>query len=815
MIRNYLVIAWRNLWAHKVFSLVSIIGLSLGTASLVVLLYYVQSERSYDDFHENADQIYRIRNDHYRTGELTSQRATTYRNTGPSLAQDFPEVRSYARLTGTFGNSIVISPQGESTNGQPFYEESFFYADSSFLTMFTFPLLKGDASTALAGTNGVVVSERAAQRYFGDDDPIGQTVVIDGDKRYQVTGVLQDVPKNSHLQFDWLFAIHSLDDFKGQGAQYWGGGGGDVAYTYIQLHPEADPRALERKLPRFVEKYRGQPESDGAIHDKLLLQPLRDIHLHSSLELEAGKNGSEVVVDFLEIIGVLVMLIAWLNYVIISMANALGRVSEIGVRKAMGAQKDQIVSQFLIETCLLNALSCVIAVLLLGLFIPIVNSFTHIAISFALFESFFTWVLLLAVFLAGVLVVGAYPAVFLSTFPATAMTKGRVSATSNNSWLRKGLVVFQFAAAVVLISFTMGIVQQLRYMRTQDLGINIEKTLVVRAPGVTDSTYFTRLHAFKTELQKIPAIKSITASSEIPGKPFSATRIIARQNTEIADAKKYRSAWVDEAYLSTFEARLIAGRNFDVAFGTDEQAIVINEALANSLNFRSTQEAIGQKVLAQGAGDCTIVGVVGNYHQQSLKEGHEPIVFFLNTWRSKRYFSIKLDNNLPRTTKASMAYIQSTWKELFPANPFDYFFLDDFYTKQYQSDRQFGQVFGLFSGLAIFIACLGLVGLALFTTERRTKEIGIRKVLGASTGKILFLLNQDFLILILLATVVAWPAAYLGINEWLQSYAFRIDITIWLFIVPSILILILAVMAVSSQTWRFANKNPVDSLRSE
>jgi putative ABC transport system permease protein len=815
MLRHYLTVAGRTLAGHKTFTALNLGGLALALAAFVFLFQYVRFERSYDGFHVRADQLYRLRNDHFLDGRLVSSRATTYRDAGPSLKADFPEVQAFARLSGTFGNRVVIAarqPGGRVAEG---FEEKLFYADPSFLTLFTFPLRKGDPATALAAPFAAVLTEKAARRYFGNADPVGRTLTVDGAGPFTVTGVLADPPLQSHLQFDFLFSITSLPDFQGRYAARWSGAGGDVAYTYVQLRPGTNPVAFGAKLPGFLRKYQSEGVSSTAPTDALILQPVRDIHLHSDLELEAGPNGNATVVGFLWVAAVGVLLVAWMNYLNLATANAAARARDAVLRRVLGATRAALLGQLFFEALLVHGLAALAAGLLLGMALPLAN--THLSID----PGFFGWTdaagwgMLLAVAGAAIATAGGYP-VTARASEWWAAPGGRAAGAGKGFTLRQVLIGVQFVVSVTFLCAALAVYRQLHYLQSRPLGIHTARTLVVQAPGVVDATYPGRLGVLKRELLGLGGIEACTASSEIPGKAFSATRAVARWGQPPGQAERFATAWVDDAFFPAYRIPLVAGRNFREASPADDSGVIVNELLVKALGLHSAGRAVGQRVLVQGAGECTILGVAADYHHLSPAQAVRPTAFLRNTHRNRRYVSLKLSPGLDgRAVRTLLRRVAQRWRRQFPANPFAYFFLDAAFQRQYQPEERLGRLLVLFAGLAVGVAAAGLFGLTLHTTRRRTKEVGIRKVLGASLPGLLWLLCREAVALFAAGTLVAWLLAYLGVQQWLASFALRVPLTPGLFLAPAAAVLLLTMAVVGVQTLRAALANPTDSLRQE
>ena len=802
MIGHYLKVSARNLVRYKTHSFLNILGLAIAIASSVIIYQYVLFETSYDSFNSKADRIFRIRFDYYQNGVKDGYGgASTYSAVGPALEQDYPEVESFARLM-PFGEGTVVT-----YNNKPNFEKKVFYAEASFLKMFSFPLIKGDVETALSQPNTIVISESAARRILGDEEPMGKIIQVlsDGPTPMQIVGVFKDVPENSHIKFDFL--VSYVTTYPWEWTQNdWGRL--DI-YTYILLNQGADFHELQAKLPAFIEKYEGDALRSTNSWEELTLQPLTDIHLHSNVGGELEINGNYKITFFLAIIAVFIMLIAWINYINISSANALDRAKEVGIRKVAGANRRQIALQFFFETTVINCMAIATAAILIFAAQPYIEALVGKPLTLAVFTDLRVLVSLLAILLFGIVLTGTYPVVAISSFAIASVLKGELKRSPAGWMLKKGLVVFQFTASVTLIISTIAVYQQVKHMQNQKLGIAIDQFLVVTAPQqISDSTFRARIEPFKNGLLKLPQVSYVTASTAVPGEEIG--RI---QNFRLADKTEefnsfFRVIGIDDNFMPAYQSSFVAGRNFSREL--KRPSVIINEAAVERLKFKDAQDAIGRGVLwGERNTVFEVIGVISNYHQQSLKNDFHPTIFFYNpaAWG---YFSLKLSNS---DLQSTIDQVEKNWKSLYPGNPFTFFFLDDFFNQQYKEDWQFSRMFTTFSVIAIFIACLGLFSLSYFTAVQRTKEVGIRKVLGADVSNIINLLLKDFVILIVLANLVAWPLSYLAISKWLEGYAFHIDITLWLFLVPGMIVMLIGVLTVSYHTSRVAQTNPVNVLR--
>ncbi|MGB3850656.1 MAG: ABC transporter permease [Tunicatimonas sp.] len=697
-----------------------------------------------------------------------------------------------------------------------FHEESGFYADSTFFNLFSFPLRYGSPPTALAAPRSIVLSVALAEKYFGDDwergVPLGKTITFNGMQQGQftVTGVMEDVPPNSHLQFDFLLSYTSLPSESGMNRSWaW-----SQCYTYVQLTPTAEPAAVENKLVALIDKY-----YDWGTKPVMFLQSLTSIHMDSNLLFEAGVNGSRASVYFLSIVGAFVLLIGWINYLNLTLAKSADRAKEVGVRKTMGAQQRHVIGQFVVESMMINASAAILAVGLVVVLQPMVSSYlawqvpTVGVVELSLAPIYGVPYLFIVLFLAGSVISALYPAWVMTHAPLIAVRHQNSRVSARGITFRKALVVTQFAASTALIFGSLIVSQQLAYMQQYDLGMNTNQVLVLKASPESDSTYQSGLRYFKNEVNALASVEKATVANFIPGQEISHNRGIQRTDGGTKRGSNFYVVRTDEDFAATLQLTLIAGRNFSPKVNAGPaEGVILNEAAVAMLGYDSPAGALHQRVTLMERGDplLEIIGIVENYHQQSLQQAPEAIVLRYAP-ATVGYVALRLESVSPFL----LGQVQAAWERAFPGSPFDYFFLDDYYNRQYQADRQFDKVFRGFTALAILIASLGLFGLASHTAIRHTKEIGIRKVLGASVLSVLVLLSQEYIKLTGIALVIAIPLANYFFSEWLSNFAYRTPIQGWMFIVSATLVLLIALLTISAQTLRAAQRNPVDSLRDE
>jgi putative ABC transport system permease protein len=812
MLKNYFIIAFRTYFRNKGITLVNIAGLTIGMAAFIIIVLYVSYERSFDRVHKNSENIYRLQYNLYEEGQRLRTLATTVPAAATVLKENFTEVIDYARATRDFLEYAAFSHGADVS----FRASRIFVVTPSFLKMFNFPLLKGDSQTALSGPFQAVISQSLAQKYFSGENPIGKVITYNNRHDFKITGVSQDVPSNTHFKFDVLLSYKSLpyvahleeDSTRGEMDWHWAG-----FYTYISLKPGTDSQKLEEKFNERLATERGKDWEKNHYRQEFVLQPLEDIHLFSNLaeEVEPDEQGNGNAVKMLSLIAIFVLVLAWVNYINISTSRAMERAKEVGVRKVSGAHRKELVKQFFFEYLGIISISIILTVLLVLEIKPYFSRFSGAELSFRLlFQSPF-WMKLAEVFLAGTFLAGIYPALILSSFKPIVVLKGRLTKSTKGIRLRRFLVVCQLAISVALIAGTIIVFLQISFMLNKDLGIDINQTLVVHAPGMNMApppVFSNNLKAFREEVVRYPQVLGVTSATSVPGEEILWEKFIRKKEDHPSLAFQIRIVGIDYDFIPLFGVNLLAGRNFAESFTTDHQAVILNEAAIRELGYKDSEEAIHRKVNMWGE-DWSIIGVL-DYYQYPLKTAQVPRAYILSGNRG--FVALKLD---PKDLHQTMVWIKKKWEEYFPSIPYDYFFLDEFFNRHYRNERMFGKIFGLFSGLTIFIACLGLFALASHNSVQRTKEIGIRKAFGASVRNIYFLLSKEFLRLVLFASVFAIPFTYFQMNKWLQNFAYRTHIEWWIFAAAWIIVSVVVLLTISYQTFRAALANPVDALRYE
>lgn len=804
MLTNYIKIAVRNLMKTKLFSIINILGLAVGMTACLLILHYVNFEKSYDTFHEDSHRIYRLRHERSSEDGFPVRFASCCPPAAPLIRGKYPEVEKIAR--------IFRHRAGVSFGDNYFHEERMYFAEPDFLDILKFKFIDGDPLTGIHAPNTAFISLSTARKYFGDHNPMGKTIYVDKKNDYVVTGVFEDIPQNSHLKFDILLSWKNAESLFGpEVLDAWGHTG---FYTYVRLKPGTDPFKFQKKLETLVNVQFGDALKKYKMTLRLILQPLTGIHLTSHVMQEYELNGSLDSVNFLLLIALFIMVIAWVNYINLSTARSMDRAKEVALRKVVGGTRGQLMIQFFFETILLNGAAIFIALGLMEFILPLFSQVTGTPSSFSIWRESWFWTVMPGLFLAGVFLSGFYPVAVISSFKPASVLKGKLAASTAGVKLRKILVVFQFVMALILIAGTFTIYRQIEFMRSRELGFSMEQTLVVRAPRVRDEAFKKKIVTFKETLLSDSNVNKFCVATEVPGRQILWDAGAIHKAGEPSDrGKNYQIVGIDYDFVDFFDLEILYGRNFSKEFPTDDKALILNETAVKWMGFESSEAAVGQLVSYWGE-LYPIVGVLKDYHQQSLKKAFEPHIFWLLPYgRGNRgVFAVKIN---PRNVEETVRRVRRQYEAFFPGNPFDFFFLADYYDQQYNADELFGEVIGIFSFLAIFVTALGIFGLSSFVSVQRTKEIGIRKVLGANVSQILFLLIKDFLVLIGISFIVALPLSYFGINEWLSTFAYRMNLNPMLFLLPLLAVSAITLITIGSHVVKAALKNPADSLKYE
>jgi putative ABC transport system permease protein len=810
MLRNYLKIAIRNLWKNKTFSFINIAGLAIGLGCFLLIALYVLDELSFDKYNANADRIYRINSD-IRFGGADLHMPVTSDMMGQILRKDYPQVEQYTRLY-TFNGDKLIKKENEYIN-----EEHVAHADSTFFDVFTFPAVEGDTRTALNEPNTVVITESMAKKYFSSVHALGKNIEVKDERSplYKVTAVIKDMPENSHFHFDFLFSMKNVN-------YNWGQLTSHNFYTYIRLKQGTDPKAFEKNFDQYIDKY-VLPEAKQFMNISSMeefkkagnslvysLIPLTQIHLHSNRQFELSPGGNIQYVYIFSAVALFILIIACINFMNLTTARSANRAREVGIRKVLGTEKRQLVKQFLFESTMMVIIALLIAIPAVWLVLPLFNDMAAKQMAAtSLFSPYILPLLIALPFLVG-LMAGSYPAFFLSAFRPIEVLKGKLKLGAKSGILRSVLVVAQFWMSIVIIIGTIVVYRQLHYIQTRNLGFNKDEVLIVNGVGALNNN----MVPFKNDVLQLPGVSSGTLSGYLP-----VTNSYRSDNTWSTEAVMTTKTgfdmqnWqVDYDYVKTMGMQIIKGRNFSKDFGADSSAIIINETTANIIGFK---DPIGKQLFRavdqQGRiGSFTIIGVVKNFNFETLHQEVGPLAFELGTGGGLASFKVNTSN-----INQLIAQVREKWKSVAPSLPFSYRFLDDSFNEMYRNEQRVGKIALVFSALAIFIACLGLFGLATFIAEQRTKEIGIRKVLGASVQGIVQMLSKDFMKLVAVSFVIAAPTALYFMNKWLQDFAYRVTISWWIFVVAGLAALFIALITVSFQAIRAAITNPVKSLRTE
>jgi putative ABC transport system permease protein len=802
VVRNYFKVAFRSLWKNKKFSFINIFGLATGMACSLLIFLFVTNENSYDKYHTDATNIHRVVKDFVNDDKSRLPDATTPPALAPALQREIPEVTQATRVFPSWGSKYLIKYGDKAIN-----EEKLFRVDSNFFDVFTFPFVQGNNLKAFAQLNSIVLTESSAKRYFGKDNPMGKVLTIDNLGDMMVTGVLKDVPDNSHFHFDFLISIRKLAGNIDQNWNFYN------FYTYVKLKPNTDITIFTKKVQGIYDKANDQATNI------FYTQPLTDIHLRSKLKWELEPNGDKLYVYVFMMIAIFIILIAAINYVNLATAKASVRAKEIGVRKVAGAVRSSLIKQFLVESVITCIIAAALSVLIAHLLLPVVNELTAKQLSVVDNPTVLLYVVLGALFIG--IVAGFFPAIYLSSFKPIQVLKGLKLRESGTLSLRKALVVTQFTISIVLIIGALIISRQMNFIQSANLGLDKEQVIVVKNAG---SLSLPTRNSFQNVVLQMPGVKKVSVSDGMVGG-LNWTTGLNLKGSDNSQLINFLSVGND--YTDVLGLELKEGRGFSSKFPADtlnngipngplEQnigGVILNEKAVKDLGIKSS--SIGQQLEYGRDGDTvyyvTVVGVAKDFHFTSFKNEIKPFAFFNNPRRADN-FTIKLSTD---NIQATLAQLENKWKQFSIDRPFEYTFLDETFSKLYQAESRFQKVFISLVVLGIIIACLGLLGLATFAAQQRVKEIGIRKVLGASVASVVGLLSKDFLKLVAIALILAVPIAWYFMNKWLQEFAYRINIEWWVFVVAAVIALLIAFLTISSQAIKAAMSNPVKNLRTE
>lgn len=802
MLRNYFTVALRNILKDKFYSLINVFGLMLGIASCIFITIYINDEVSYDRFHKKADRIYRV-TEFIETEGSGEQSSSAPFPTGPTLVEEYGTmIESQVRFFDFQSPTLLIT---ERDSKKEFNEPNVLFVDSTFFQLFDYEILKGDKATALQKPNSVLLTESAALRYFGSDDPIGKILQIEGRQDLIVTGVMPNSPSNSHFQFEFLVSFSTLRNFfNGQypTTWYW-----NPCWTYVLLKEGVKADEVVKKFPSFIQKY--FPEFIQK-ESRMELQPLTDIHLTSDLEFELQANSSKDNIYVFAIIGGFILFIASMNFMNLSTARSAKRAKEVGLRKTLGGERSQLIFQFLLESLIISLVAILLAVAVAAIGLPSFNLLAEKTVDYSIFFNPIILFALVAIFIVVGVGSGLYPALVLSSFVPIKVLKDSMAKGGRGAILRKTLVVVQFSLSIIMIISTVIAINQLDFLRKSDTGFDQQQLMYVSALR----TPITRTYpAFKKELELRPDVEGVTGVLDVLGSKHQGDNY---RFEGMDKSKLFSVIWVNHDFFKTFSLDILEGRPFQETNTTDDSlALIVNEALVKQMGWKN-EDAIG-KPFDYNQYHGQIVGVVQDFNFVSKHKTIEPLILQLRSNPghfnfSLKYVAIKLNTkDLPGTVAA----VEAKWKELVPERPFDYFFLDQELDKLYKDEEKLGKVAGIFSALAVIVACLGLFALASFMAEERKKEIGIRKVMGGSVSQIVLLLSKDFSKLIALAFVIACPLAWYAIHAWLSNFAFHVEISWVIFLLVGIVTLLIALLTISYRALQAAFANPVKSIRHE
>ncbi len=791
MVKNYLKIAFRNLIKYKIYTGINILGLAIAMAACLLIYLFINHENSFDRFHQKADQIYRLTELQSFTGITPQRVALSMFPMGPALKEDYPEIVDFTRY---WGRSDWFFRQGE----KEIFLNKLAVVDSSFFSIFDFELAKGDERTALIEPRSIVLSEETAEKFFPSENPIGKQITIEDTLQFQITGVVQNPPKNSHLQFEALVSISTFDNDRRR--NNWGS---NFLITYLQLTENADISKLEADFPNFLTKHISEEATEFY---QLFLQPLTDVHLGSTGITHDYLNWQKFNRDYIYIFSILaifVLLIASINFMNLSTARSVSRAKEVGIRKTIGARRLQLARQFVGESVILAVIAAALALLLAQLFLPMVNNISARSLSLNLVENPLMLPSILGIAVLIGILSGIYPALFLSAFQPVKVLKGVAGRRGRKSNLRSVLVITQFAIAIVLIAGTFIAAKQLKFMRDYNPGFNKNQAITLPMSDGANVHYKT----IKTELRQLSSVLDVTASMQRLGNNIHQ---MGARFEGIDEGWGISNMHVDFNYISFYDIEIVEGREFSEDISTDlNNAFILNEALVKKLNWENPL-SMGAK-LSWRDSMGTVIGVMKNFHFNSLHHTVEPLMLSVQDWNFNE-MSIRIS---PQNIDATLQQIETVWNRFVSDQPFHYTFLDAHFETLYQSDQQASQVVSIVAVLAIIIACLGLFGLASISTAQRTKEIGIRKVLGASISSVIALLSREFLVLVFIANLIALPAAYWFMKNWLQDFAYQTEINWWIFATAGFISILIALLSVSSRAIKAARTNPAQAIRYE
>jgi len=834
MYRNYFLLTWRNIIRNKSFSVIKIFGLAIAVAAFLLISQYLKYELSYDRFQSKADYIYRVAVEkEAKNGEMFKD-AYTFPALGIAAKDEIPGVKDFFRLSPWANSYTIVHKDLMHNEPVSIKTDKAIFADAAFAAYFSLDFIVGGKDSLLASPDNVYISNGLAKRFFGAGwnkkiNPIGETLLVytsnhDAVIPFKVCGVYHDMRSNSHLQYEMVMSHSSLTNYLPKDIPQnirstifdtnWGN---YSWYTYLVLEPTADPKVIEKQLNELVARNKNTTD----LEESFFLQSVKDIHLNSHLANEASPNSFMINIYVMAGIGLLILILAFVNYINLSIAGFLERTEEIGIRQVFGSKKRQIVSRLFAEALFFNVVAIILGWGISKISVPAIYHFTGFRFTSGSDEhsGAYLIVILFGLLFIGSILASLYPSVMIASRRNIETLKG-YPGTAWRFRMNKYLLVFQFTISIILIIGTIMNYKQINFMRNQDLGINTERVVVLEGPNAIKQqvSFEQTVQKLRKEVAPYPLINQVSACSAVPGKLNVLSRPLFQMSRENEGAKEIREIQVDRQYFSMLDIQFLTGHNFSEVTENNRQKVILNESAVKALGFSHPEDAVLQKVgyhWAGGIGECEVIGVVEDFYQHSLKYNKEPIAFYNELYNGDYMIKISSGQNPSQNIAGSLILLKNKWKELFPDNPFNYYFLDSFFEQQYNSDRRFGRIFTLFSALGIFISCIGLFCLSVQSVNRRIKEIGIRKVSGAKVSEILVMLNINFVKWIIISFVIATPIAWYAMSKWLENFAYKTSLSWWIFALAGLLALVIALLTVSWQSWKAATRNPVEALRYE
>jgi len=801
MIRYYLNQILRNFNKHRRFFAINIFGLSIGIATSLMLWMHVRYEKSYDCFYQQTDNLYRVSYHATKDGKLLTKSCRLHSALSPVLQSESELIAASCR---TFYECCYMY-----TDDVQLYDQNVIWADSAFFNVFQNKLIQGDVFTALANKYSIAISEKVARLYFGSNDPIGNVIKLNEGIPFTVTAVFETLPKNSHLQYDYVLSFNTLEDY---GVSQNGNWRSLFVSTYFRKIPTASELDLSQTLSNLADKYIPNNGKDG-LDATYSMMPVKDIYLHSDLVSEFLPQGNLTKVRLLFVIAIFIIVIAWTNNINISTALSFERMKATGIRKINGANNLSLIKYHLAELLFVNLAAIILALIMMLLAMPVFKSFVNNSMGSHVFLQSWFWVSLGVILFGGALFTGLITAFIQTSFKPLQLLSNKITSNTNLSSVRYSLTVFQFMLAIILIGSTTLIFKQINYLEKGSLGMNPDQVLVMRGPATNNTSGERRYHefcAFRDELLQSPYVQKVSATMNIPGQANKYNNVLVTRNGKQLNTT-FNSSFSDENYFETYQVPIVAGRNFYTSISNEAQSVIINEKAAELMGFDTAEQAVGEKIQL-GKKEMEIVGVAKNFHHESLQKELEPYIYqFKHPHEFGYYPALVSTSNIP----ALMKTVEQVWAKHYPGAQADFFFLDVYFNKQYISYKQLGQVAGMSSILAILIACLGLFALVSHTVNKKVKEIGVRKVNGAKVAEILVMLNRDFIRWVIIAFVIATPISYYAMNKWLENFAYKTNLSWWIFASAGIMSLVIALLTVSCLSLRAATRNPVEALRYE